>query len=649
MSRIYVIRTYLYKYIVVACLFPMSFAPISSVQAATYYVDQKNPAASDSNPGSKVAPWSSLSPTTRVRFSPGDTVLVKEGEYVLNADADRSHAIIRPQNSGISGLPITFKSSPAFAATIVGHSQLLSPIQIINQSHITIEGFKIINPGKHGLLIKGSKDKPVEGVVLRNNHIVHESNAQSIAFTNGIDIEYSKKNRVVNNRIANATIQNRTEESTAIRLTNVVDQKIEHNNIENLSYGISLRNNANNTKIRKNLIVNTLQPIQVTGRKNSDIRKLKIANNIFTSSEVVISLLPDGGVIRKVFINNNVINDYSVAAMQVIQPGMGKIEVWNNIFNRGETGPIFIADVFTYDDPPLSIARMDYNVFTQQPLFITGLYNSNRRLAGMDAWQGYTEQDAHSIVSAIEFKDQAKNNYRLARKYKNIIKGRVDGKASSRRSKVGAYTRDTKYIGMKSTPLKTQPPKLAIRSDHPDKRSTNSSSNKQNKPKKNTSRRAEQVAMAKPKKDKPNSTVTRRGLKWDVDRRVQFSGKCVLESNKIDFYDGHDNTGLKFRMLDNELYLITRSNIDISFKDVGLQVGKNDFLHADSVVRDQNVVISKELPRFLTQLRKSSKARVQLRFWPSYPATKSYSEVVALEGFLPAYKSYMDCQRGNNQ
>ena len=622
MPRIGVFAVFLFKLVLIISLLPMCNA-----QAAVYYVDQKNPAASDANPGTEVAPWLSLSPIKQVKLLPGDTVLVKEGIYRESANAENDQAMIDLHESGEPGKPIIFKSSPAFAATLEGGSQLLAAVQITHQSHIAIEGFRIVNPGKNGILIKGEINKPNDGIAIRNNILIYEQTENSADVSDGIHVEDAINIVIDNNSITNTNKNSRSTAHTGIHLGNVTNPLVEYNEIDNMSNGIRISNNAVNTKVGKNIISNTLQSIQVNSEPNAIIRQLSIANNVFTTSEVAISLWPDGGIIRKIFVNNNVINDYSVAALQIVQPGMGKTSIWNNIFKRGEQGKTFIGDVFTYDDPPLSIARMDYNLFAEQPLFITGLYSTNRRLSSLDVWRGFAEQDAHSVVNVVEFRDPTRNDFRLAKQSRKVIKGTVDGKPSSRRVEVGAYTTAIKQIGV----TRQQAPEQDVTK-------VATTSTVAIKPK------ATQTKQSEASKPGP---VKMSRLEWEVDRQLQFGGKCVLESNKVDFFDGYDNTGLKFRVLDNELFLLTKSNIDMSFNDVGLQVGSNEFLHADNVVLDQNVVITKEMPKLLTQLRKSSETRVQLRFWPSYPATKAYSQLVALDGFLPAYQVYQDCQRGN--
>ena len=653
MPKTGVIGQILRLFLVVTCLLLMGY-----VQATVYYVDQKNPAANDSNPGTKSAPWLSLYPASKVKLTPSDVVLVKAGHYRVDAENGKPLAIIDPRTSGEAGKPILFKSSPLYAATIEGDRALPAPIQVNNQSHIAIEGFRIVNPGTNGILIKGDINKPVDGVAIRNNIIIDEHGTDSSDFTDGIHIEFATNTVIENNRIGNANNKSRPSESTAIRLSNTTKQLVEYNEIANLPYGLRIQNNATNIEVGKNIIANTLQPILVTGEGNSSIQDLKISNNIFNSPEVAISLLPDGGIIRKTFVNNNVFNNYSVAAMQIVQPGMGKIEIWNNVFKSGDRKKSFIADIFTYDDPPLSIARMDYNLFAEQPLFITGLYSNNRRLFTLNAWQKFAEQDAHSVVSAVEFRDLAKNDFRLAKQSRHILEGTVDGRPSSSHFEVGAYTSAITQIGIPrlnttEQVAKKSPNKSAKKATNTATVTTKHKTNVETTvnpipatPAKTDATTPTQVAIAVPGDEQESLNKKSGDLDWQVERSLQFGGKCVLESNKIDFYDGYDNTGLKFRVLNNELYLLTKSNIDMSFNDVGIEISKNEFLHADKVVMDQDVLFRKEMPAFLSKLNQSSDIRVQLRFWPSYPATKTYSKMVAFNGFLSAYEAYTDCRKG---
>src|SRR4051794_7030926 len=77
-------------------------------QAATYYVDQANAGANDTNPGSVALPWKTISKANQVLVA-GDTVLIKGGTYT---------STISPARSGQATAPITYKNFDASTVTI---------------------------------------------------------------------------------------------------------------------------------------------------------------------------------------------------------------------------------------------------------------------------------------------------------------------------------------------------------------------------------------------------------------------------------------------------------------------------------------------------------------------------------------------------
>ena len=71
------------------------FLSVSLASAATYYVDIRNPACSDSGAGTTSQPWCTLSKASTV-VSPGDTVNVREGRYPQEFDFTRSGTASAP-------------------------------------------------------------------------------------------------------------------------------------------------------------------------------------------------------------------------------------------------------------------------------------------------------------------------------------------------------------------------------------------------------------------------------------------------------------------------------------------------------------------------------------------------------------------------
>ncbi len=105
---------------------PRSRVPPAAGVAATYYVDQNHPQASDDNPGTEEAPWLTIQHAADV-VQAGDTVLVKTGFYPER---------VIPQNSGAAGQRITFRAQPRRTVTMYG-------FYTVNADYLRIEGFQI--------------------------------------------------------------------------------------------------------------------------------------------------------------------------------------------------------------------------------------------------------------------------------------------------------------------------------------------------------------------------------------------------------------------------------------------------------------------------------------------------------------------------
>jgi len=99
-------------------------------QAANYYVDQGNPSASDSNPGTQSSPWLTLQQAANTVLA-GDTVTVNSGTYNERVTFPSGH-------SGSAGNMIVFKANPALSVTMQGFDTDGCP-------YLHIEGFSITN------------------------------------------------------------------------------------------------------------------------------------------------------------------------------------------------------------------------------------------------------------------------------------------------------------------------------------------------------------------------------------------------------------------------------------------------------------------------------------------------------------------------
>jgi len=133
-------RTHVTSVFVLAVL--LLLARATAAVAGTYYVDQGDSRASDSNSGTATSPWKTLLKATQTAVA-GDVVVVKAGRYV--DPASTWEAAFNPVNSGTAQAPIVFRSEPRLAAVVapgdfpLNHSQAFG---VENRNYIVIDGFK---------------------------------------------------------------------------------------------------------------------------------------------------------------------------------------------------------------------------------------------------------------------------------------------------------------------------------------------------------------------------------------------------------------------------------------------------------------------------------------------------------------------------
>lgn len=137
------------------------------------------------------------------------------------------------------------------------------------------------------------------------------------------------------------------------------------------------------------------------------------------------------------------------------------------------------------------------------------------------------------------------------------------------------------------------------------------------------------------------STVVQAG--WAVDEGTAGSAGCILETDRITMHDGYQDTRIRLNINEERLLVITESNIDSGFGDIALQVDARDTIPADTAVDERNVQFSSDIATIVEQFRKGNRARIYLRFWPSYPATQRYEAVFSLTGFTRAWNEFLNC------
>src|SRR5258705_7136049 len=106
-----------------ACILP-GISPARG-GARTYYVDQSQPGASDSNPGTSLTlPWATIGKAAQTMMA-GDSVYVRGGTYLVTraggaptSQPERYLPALNPAHDGAPGAPIVFCVYPREAVFI---------------------------------------------------------------------------------------------------------------------------------------------------------------------------------------------------------------------------------------------------------------------------------------------------------------------------------------------------------------------------------------------------------------------------------------------------------------------------------------------------------------------------------------------------
>ena len=130
---------------------------------------------------------------------------------------------------------------------------------------------------------------------------------------------------------------------------------------------------------------------------------------------------------------------------------------------------------------------------------------------------------------------------------------------------------------------------------------------------------------------------------WSVAETGAGKAGCILETEEISLFDGYADTRLRLRVAEGAVRVMTESNIDAGFDDLGLAVDGGEFIPADAVVDEQDVLFKTGNGTLIDRFIRGHAVTVYLRFWPTYPATQRYAVRISLVGFTRAYNEYQAC------
>lgn len=120
---------------------------------------------------------------------------------------------------------------------------------------------------------------------------------------------------------------------------------------------------------------------------------------------------------------------------------------------------------------------------------------------------------------------------------------------------------------------------------------------------------------------------------------------CLLESTTLQVHDGQTTTPINLVYNGEVIIAVTKSNIDLSYQGVGLQVDQQAAHAVDSLYKQTRVIFEKTANDIIQEFIKGREVRLVLGFWPSWPKTKTVTSHFSLRGFSHAYRAFQDCQQ----
>jgi hypothetical protein len=119
---------------------------------------------------------------------------------------------------------------------------------------------------------------------------------------------------------------------------------------------------------------------------------------------------------------------------------------------------------------------------------------------------------------------------------------------------------------------------------------------------------------------------------------------CVLESSPESLPDGYQTTTARIRVDGKTVSILSPSAFDAGGKDIGIAVDEDPLVPLDRLGDPRTAVFDSQYATLVEQFKRGLRARVQLRFWPTWPATGTHSATFSLIGFTRAYARLDECR-----
>jgi hypothetical protein len=119
---------------------------------------------------------------------------------------------------------------------------------------------------------------------------------------------------------------------------------------------------------------------------------------------------------------------------------------------------------------------------------------------------------------------------------------------------------------------------------------------------------------------------------------------CLLESSPESLTDGYQTTTARIRVDGKTVSVSSPSVFDTGFNDIRIVVDEQEMFPIDRLADPRTAVFESRYAALVEQFKRGLRASVQLRFWPTWPATGTHSATFSLIGFTRAHAQLAECK-----
>ncbi len=123
---------------------------------------------------------------------------------------------------------------------------------------------------------------------------------------------------------------------------------------------------------------------------------------------------------------------------------------------------------------------------------------------------------------------------------------------------------------------------------------------------------------------------------------------CLMISKTKKMQDGQSKTPVYLIYNGAIFFAKTKSNIDLSYPNLGLQIDKYPQHKISVLYKKTSAAFTSNPLKIRKQFIEGLDARLTLGFWPSWPKTSSFNVHFDLREFSNTYKRFLNCRKNGS-